>query len=78
MGIEKKVDIKDNGFDMDIYEVKEALLLTRQYNPEDYASKDYYERRLLQLVEQQKAAQANDKRAKAKGEDEKMADNSKD
>jgi hypothetical protein len=56
MGIDKKVDIKDNGFDMDIYEVKEALLLTRQYNPEDYASKDYYERRLLQLVEQQKAS----------------------
>jgi hypothetical protein len=54
MGIGPDVDISDKAFDLDIHEVKEALHLTRINNPDDHQTRDYYERRLLDLVEKQK------------------------
>ena len=51
MGIGKDVDISDKSFDLDIHEVKEALHFTRVYNPDDHSMRDFYERRLLELVE---------------------------
>jgi elongation factor P--beta-lysine ligase len=54
MGIGKDVDISDKSFDLDIHEVKEALHFTRVYNPDDHSMRDFYERRLLELVERQK------------------------
>lgn len=51
MGINQEIDIADKSFDLDIHEVKEALHLTRINNPDDHQTRDYYERRLLDLVE---------------------------
>lgn len=36
MGIGSEVDVTDKGFDLDIYEVKEALNHTRINNPDDH------------------------------------------
>ena len=58
MGIGSDVDITDKGFDLDVHEIKEALHFQRIYNPEDHATRDFYERRLLQLVERQKQGEA--------------------
>jgi hypothetical protein len=54
LGISKEVNIADKSFDLDIYEVKEALHYTRINNPDDHIMRDYYERKLLELVELQK------------------------
>ena len=54
MGIGADIDIADKGFDLDIHEVKEALQYTRVNSPDDHQTRDYYERRLLDLVEKQK------------------------
>ena len=54
MGIAADVDITDKGFDLDIHEVKEALHQTRINSPDDHQTRDFYERRLLELVEKQK------------------------
>jgi hypothetical protein len=51
MGIAADVDITDKGFDLDIHEVKEALHQTRINSPDDHQTRDFYERRLLELVE---------------------------
>jgi hypothetical protein len=54
MGIGPDVDITDKSFDLDIHEVKEALHQTRINSPDDHQTRDFYERRLLELVEKQK------------------------
>ena len=54
MGIGADVDITDKSFDLDIHEVKEALHQTRINSPDDHQTRDFYERRLLELVEKQK------------------------
>lgn len=51
MGISKDIDISDKSFDLDIHEVKEALHFARVHNPDDHSMRDFYERRLLELVE---------------------------
>ena len=54
LGIGKDVDIRDTAFDLDVHEIKEALHFTRMTNPDDHAMRDFYERKLIELVEQQK------------------------
>jgi len=54
LGISSAVNITDKSFDPDIYEAKEALQYTRLNNPGDMGTRDFYERRLLDLVEKQK------------------------
>ena len=54
LGVGKDVDIHDQAFDLDIHELKEALHFTRISNPDDHATRDFYERKLLELVEFQK------------------------
>ena len=54
LGIGEGVDIHDSAFDLDIHELKEALHFTRVSNPDDHATRDFYERKLLELVEYQK------------------------
>lgn len=54
MGIPQTTDISDKGFDLDIHEAKEALHHVRAANPDDHAARDFFERRLLELVERQK------------------------
>jgi len=54
LGISAGTDISDKSFDLDIHEVKEALHYARASNPDDHAMRDYYERKLLELVERQK------------------------
>ena len=51
MCIAQDVDIASKEFDLDIHEVKEALHQTRIYSPDDHQARDFYERRLLELVE---------------------------
>ncbi len=51
MGIKQEVDLLDPNFDFEIYSVKEALNYTRTNHPDDYQKKEYYERKLLELVE---------------------------
>lgn len=58
MGIPESTDIAQQGFDLDIHEAKEALHHVRLSNPDDHAARDFFERRLLELVEKQKQAQA--------------------
>lgn len=70
MGISESTSISDKGFDLDIYETKEALQQTRANNPQDHATRDYFERKLLELVERQKLAQAG-KDKKAAGTEDK-------
>jgi len=43
---------------MDIQEVKAQLQHTRAFNPDDHATRDFFERKLLELVERQKLASA--------------------
>lgn len=50
-GIKSDIDITEGAFDLEIYQIKEALHQTKTLNPEDYQTKDFYERRLLELVE---------------------------
>lgn len=52
LGIGKDVDIRDTTFDLDIHEIKEALHFTRMTSPDDHAMRDFYERKLIDLVEQ--------------------------
>lgn len=54
LAIGKDVDIHNSSFDLDIHELKEALHFTRVSNPDDHATRDFYERKLLELVEYQK------------------------
>ena len=56
MCISADVDISNKQFDLDIHEVKEALQQTRIYSPDDHQARDFYERKLLELVERQKYA----------------------
>ena len=51
LGISQDIDIRDKTFDLDIHEVKEALHFTRMANPDDHAMRDFYERKLIELVE---------------------------
>ena len=51
LGISQSTDISDKAFDLDIHEVKEALHFTRASNPDDHAMRDFYERKLLEMVE---------------------------
>lgn len=62
LGINSEVDIKDKAFDLDIHEVKEALQFTRMANPDDHAMRDFYERKLIELVEQQKSEKKEEKK----------------
>ena len=48
------LNIFEGSFDIEIYQIKDALNKTRLLNPDDYHTKDFYERRLLELVERQK------------------------
>ena len=48
------LNILEGYFDIEIYKIKDALNKTRLLNPDDYHTKDFYERRLLELVERQK------------------------
>ena len=57
-GISKQIKIMDKSFDSNIHEVKEALHFTKMHNPNDSNTRDFYERRLLDLVEKQKMNQA--------------------
>jgi hypothetical protein len=52
LGIGKDVDIRDTAFDLDVHEIKEALHFTRMTSPDDHAMRDFYERKLIDLVEQ--------------------------
>jgi len=54
LGISGATNIADKAFDLDIHEVKEALHAARASNPDDHAMRDYYERKLLELVEKQR------------------------
>ena len=54
LGISQSTDVTDRSFDLDIHEVKEALHYARASNPDDHAMRDFYERKLLELVERQK------------------------
>mmetsp|Transcript_11609 Transcript_11609/g.17572 ORF Transcript_11609/g.17572 Transcript_11609/m.17572 type:complete len:400 (+) Transcript_11609:574-1773(+) len=54
MGIAPSTDIGDKNFDLDIHEVKETLHHIRVHNPDDHSARDFYERRLLDLVDRQK------------------------
>ena len=54
LGISANTDVTDRSFDLDIHEVKEALHFARTSNPDDHAMRDFYERKLLELVEKQK------------------------
>lgn len=58
MGIPENTDITQQGFDLDIHEAKEALHHIRHTSPDDHAARDFFERRLLDLVEKHKHAQA--------------------
>lgn len=51
MGIKQEVDLLDANFDFEIYTVKEALNYNRTNHPEDLQKKEFYERKLLELVE---------------------------
>ena len=67
LGIAQSTDIAGKGFDLDIYEVKEALHQVKTCNPDDHVTRDVYERKLIHLVERQKAQEA----AAAKSQDQK-------
>jgi hypothetical protein len=51
MCIAADVDISNKQFDLDIHEVKEALHQSKIQSPDDHQSRDFYERRLLELIE---------------------------
>ena len=59
---------------MDVYEAKEALHQVRSTHPDDHATRDFFERKLLEIVERQKQTKSQSK-AKPKEVDEKKKTN---
>lgn len=57
MGISPATSISDKGFDLEIYETKESLHQIRAKNPDDHATRDFFERRLIELVDRQKQSE---------------------
>ena len=51
MGISLRTDISNKSFDIDIHEVKEALTQVKVNSPDDHSARDFYERKLMELVE---------------------------
>ena len=57
MGIRADVEISDGQFDIEIHSLKEALHYQRINHPDDHHTRDFYERRLLELVDRQRHMQ---------------------
>jgi len=67
MGIRADIAITDGQFDIEIHSLKEALHYQRIHHPDDHQTRDFYERRLLELADRQRYSQmqeAKDKEAK--------------
>lgn len=65
MGIRADVEISDGQFDIEIHSLKEALHYQRINNPDDHHTRDFYERRLLELVDRQRHIQQLEAQEKA-------------
>jgi len=51
LGISEGTDISERSFDLDIHEAKEALHFAKATKPDDHAMRDYFEGKLLEMVE---------------------------
>jgi hypothetical protein len=51
MGIKQSIDIKEPQFNFEIYQLKDTISDLKQNNPDDFHTRDIYERRLLDIVE---------------------------
>jgi hypothetical protein len=49
--LKEDLNLCDRSFDIEIYQIKDALNKTKLLNPDDYQTKDFYERSLIELVE---------------------------
>ena len=56
LGIRADLDLSSQTHDLNIDEVKEALHFSKVHN--DHGARDFYERKLLELVEKQKIKQS--------------------
>lgn len=52
LGIRMDIELSSQTHELDIDQVKEALHFSKLYN--DHGARDFYERKLLELVEKQK------------------------